>query len=340
MAEIESPDDDTLKSLLTTMVEAIPDKHQGAVKIRMTRDKINSSWFESPPARSMTPFLGEYLKYFANKCSCHFGSTLTIVKNMGTNAEELIPVLLTIFMINGYQMSHAVETLNKVNTSWVNLESTKNIIPGIMAGLNTNGIGKSYAIQRIGILGPIAENAAPQLFDIICDVKASIGHREYALEAISKIKPKSEEVKNICQDLILKDSSLKMRAVKILEADYPEIATQELLQQGLNNASNSGEKPYIMGILVLSHAELKNKSSLLSEIIIQQGKLGYERTGAKEVVITAGDSFNDIAYVYASIKSNFTNLGDSDIVPRTYSYDFKSSEGEYGKYYLIFNKPK
>jgi hypothetical protein len=68
--------------------------------------------------------------------------------------------------------------------------------------------------------------------------------------------------------------------------------------------------------------------------------LGYDGGVTKEIALTAGDSVADMAYVYASIRSNFANLGERDLASRTYSYDFRSTEGNFGKYYVIFNKPK
>lgn len=122
--------------------------------------------------------------------------------------------------------------------------------------------------------------------------------------------------------------------------DKRVIPQTELDSLKANVSPSAAEPPKIVGILVLSRTELLNKSELLLEITNQQLKLGYSREGAHAVVITAGDSYADPSYVYASIRENLPEVGERDLLSRSYGYDFRSSIGEIGKYYVIFNKPK
>ena len=270
-----------------------------------------------------------------------FSNTLPIIKKMGSNAEELIPELMPIFMMDDFHMDEAVETLNMINEKWVNLQFAQDLIPSVVKGLDVNGVGKAYAIQRLGLFGPAAVAHTSKLMGFISDVKLGSGFREHALRSLRKIKPQSSEVKDICINLIVKDSSLSTLAGNILRDDYGVKDLAALKASAGVSSYGTDEPPKIVGILVLSHGGLVNKSGLLWEIAIQQSKLGYEDAeDRKEVVRIVGDSFNDDPYVYAIIRSEFSNLGGHDLVDRTYSYDFKSSDGNYGKYYVIFTRPK
>jgi hypothetical protein len=105
----------------------------------------------------------------------------------------------------------------------------------------------------------------------------------------------------------------------------------------------AGPQLKVVGVLVLSQTEVQNQSGLFWEIAIQQSRLGFRYGGpggTREVVQVARGGFDD-AYVYAAIRANFADLGGDDLMSRTYSYDFTTSDGATrGKYYAILDQPK
>ena len=232
-------------------------------------------------------------------------------------------------------------------------------VQALISQLTVPKLYKDSCIESLGRTG--SRKAVAPLLEVLNNKEEYRNHKA-AVKALSKLGDTSavealinclmteEEYSTRAEAAnalgLLKDA----RAVDALkkaqtdQTDYVrEAATNSLALFGVHAAPPKVlEPPKIMGILVLSHGEVANKSSLLWEISIQQGQLGHERasSGVKEVVLVAGESFSDMAYVYASIRSNFSDLGDLSLEDRTYSYDFKASDGNYGNYYVIFTRPK
>jgi hypothetical protein len=101
------------------------------------------------------------------------------------------------------------------------------------------------------------------------------------------------------------------------------------------------EQPHVLGVLVVSPIKLQNQSSLFWEIAIQQSRSGLDyggSAGTKEVAVV-GEPGDD-AYAYAAIRSEFAAFGGHELIDRSYPYDFRSSEGVRGKYYVILDRPK
>jgi len=223
ISEIEGSDDDNLNRLINTMMHAIRDKHHGVYDIDKVVSQIDDSWFTSVNIKNLLPFLDAYLKYYTYECSCHYGTTLAIIKKIGVNTEILIPTLLECFMIDGYQMDDAIKTLNKINPNWVSLSQAQELIPSIIKKLDAITIEKSYAIERLGLFGPFVNYIAPRLIDIVLDSKQAEGFREYALKSLEKIIPKSLDLKRICQNLVFKHTRLSTIAKNILQDEYHEV---------------------------------------------------------------------------------------------------------------------
>jgi|GEM_PF-5771780 len=100
---------------------------------------------------------------------------------------------------------------------------------------------------------------------------------------------------------------------------------------------SSSDVVQVIGILILTRIQLDNGESLVQHIIAQQRSNGYSIAADTEVVIkTAGNSWGDTEYPYATIANNFSNHGNN-FEERVLEFSFQASDGNDGKYYIIFN---
>jgi hypothetical protein len=95
----------------------------------------------------------------------------------------------------------------------------------------------------------------------------------------------------------------------------------------------------VLGVLVLSSAELANPEALLQQIVDQQVSNGHPPASEfKGRVVVAGDSIGDTTYEIATVLMMFEQLGGGDLMDQTREFTFQSSDGISGKYFVVFDR--
>lgn len=97
----------------------------------------------------------------------------------------------------------------------------------------------------------------------------------------------------------------------------------------------------VQGILLLIPRPMSNVEDLIQQIIDQQRSKGYSIADNITIkVVDAGNSLGDDAYLFASLKMNFSHLETEkeNLLERTRKHDFQSSDGDKGEYYIIFDR--
>jgi hypothetical protein len=94
-------------------------------------------------------------------------------------------------------------------------------------------------------------------------------------------------------------------------------------------------KQQVQGILVIVPRPLSNSQRLLQQIVDQQRGRGYSLASSLVAAVRVGDP-NDKAYVYAPMRSVFAGVGGVDLMDRTRVLPFQASDGNDGKYFIVF----
>ena len=235
--------------------------------------------------------------------------------------DSVIDELLALLRTDPSRRGTCIETLATIGNH--------RAVPAIIEVLRNRGAGldRKPAAKALGALGDSC--AIEALIETLLEDNRDPGLREAAAVALGLLKDARAT------------QALREAQKDVFEA-VRTASTLALAKLGIEDAQApvADEAPKVMGVLVLCHGKLQNPNGLLWEIAIQQSALGYENAlgGKKEIVVVAGDAFNDMAYVYASVRAHFGET--DDLVSRTFSYDFRSGGGDYGKYCVIFDKPK
>jgi len=80
--------------------------------------------------------------------------------------------------------------------------------------------------------------------------------------------------------------------------------------------------------------------NLRDEIKRSQGEMGRmtDSTVFRAQNISAGDSLDDKAYIYAHLRECLADLGGEELMSRCYVYDFRATDGNYGKYVVLLDR--
>lgn len=112
--------------------------------------------------------------------------------------------------------------------------------------------------------------------------------------------------------------------------------------QPVKQPQSGSQSRQVQGILVLSRRPMPQKATqtLLQQIIAQQTAQGH--SWAKHCITrvsTAGKFWDDKAYAYAAVREEFSNLGGPDLADRTLVFPFQATDGNVGKYFVVFDRP-
>lgn len=102
--------------------------------------------------------------------------------------------------------------------------------------------------------------------------------------------------------------------------------------------SASRQDKHIQGILVLTRRPLNNSRSLLQQIVDQQRSGGHSFASNFVATCRVGD-VNDNAYIYATVRSEFSAFGGHDLMERTRMFPFQAPDGNDGNYFIVFDRP-
>ena len=94
----------------------------------------------------------------------------------------------------------------------------------------------------------------------------------------------------------------------------------------------------VQGVLVLTRSRLGNGEALLQQILDEQRQAGYSFATNSVAVTSVGD-FDDSQYVYASLREAFSAFGAQDLMERTKVKSFQGSDGNGGRYFVVFDRP-
>ncbi|GEM_PF-2906056 len=80
--------------------------------------------------------------------------------------------------------------------------------------------------------------------------------------------------------------------------------------------------------------------NLRDEIERSQNEMGRMTDSAvfRAQNIAAGDSLDDEAYIYAHLRECLADLGGHELISRCYVYDFRATNGNYGKYVVLLDR--
>lgn len=102
---------------------------------------------------------------------------------------------------------------------------------------------------------------------------------------------------------------------------------------------DSKDKPkQVQGVLVMSRLRLGNPEALLQQILDEQRLAGHSFAPNSVATASVGD-FDDFQYVYASLREVFSAFGGHDLMERTTVKSFQGSDGNGGKYFVVFDRP-
>lgn len=88
----------------------------------------------------------------------------------------------------------------------------------------------------------------------------------------------------------------------------------------------------------MSRLRLGNREALLQQILDEQRLAGHSFASNSVATASVGD-FDDAQYVYASLREVFSAFGGDDLMKRTIVKSFQGSDGNSGKYFVVFDRP-
>jgi hypothetical protein len=95
----------------------------------------------------------------------------------------------------------------------------------------------------------------------------------------------------------------------------------------------------VQGILVLTRRPLSNSQTLIQQIIDQQRSKGFSISSNFIATVRVNQDLDDQAYIYASIREDFSKFGGTELIDRVVIFPFQASDGNSGKYFILFNRP-
>jgi HEAT repeat protein len=102
-------------------------------------------------------------------------------------------------------------------------------------------------------------------------------------------------------------------------------------------APTASASKHVQGVLVLSRRPVSDEQALLQQIIDQQTAKGHA-VAPDFIGLTRVGDWNDQAYVYASVRETFSALGGEDLIDRTKVFPFEATDGNEGRYYVLFDR--
>ena len=88
----------------------------------------------------------------------------------------------------------------------------------------------------------------------------------------------------------------------------------------------------------MSRSRLGNREALLQQILDEQRLAGHS-FATNSVATTSVGNFDDDQYVYANLREVFSAFGGDDLMKRTIVKSFQGSDGNGGKYFVVFDRP-
>lgn len=137
----------------------------------------------------------------------------------------------------------------------------------------------------------------------------------------------NEEKKSISEKEIKEFKNLKESDISNNESALsPDITVVSKLKQ-------------VQGILIITQWQLSNSQTLIQQIVDQQRSNSFAIASNFIAKVGVSQDLNDKAYVYAKIRTEFSNFGGKDLLERTRVFPFQASDGNSGNYYIIFDRP-
>lgn len=127
-------------------------------------------------------------------------------------------------------------------------------------------------------------------------------------------------------------------------AEYrPSEVEREVLEhyarQERGQTQPSGRARQVRAVMVLSRWPVDNTQTLVQQFVDQQRSSGHSiAPDFIASVRAAGDSLDDMAYVIAALRTEFSDLGGHDLVERTVEIAFQASDGNSGKCFVVFDR--
>jgi hypothetical protein len=107
----------------------------------------------------------------------------------------------------------------------------------------------------------------------------------------------------------------------------------------LTKPAQRADAKQVLGVLVLSSAELGSPQALLQQIVDQEVSNGNALgSDFKARVVVAGDSLGDTTYEIASLLMMLEELGGGDLTDQTREFTFQGPNGTSGKYFIVFDR--
>lgn len=126
-------------------------------------------------------------------------------------------------------------------------------------------------------------------------------------------------------------------------ATTPKSSTSEQHREQTKKMANRPRQA--QGMLILTRFPMSQQAiqTLMQQIADQQRSNGHSiAPNFRASVVTAGDDWDNIANTYgvlAAYQQTFPDLASADFFDRTREFSFQASDGNLGKYYIVFDRP-